>query len=204
MATDIKNSIIDKAIDEATSMEYVHFKLKGQTPLLMHNPKGSMTVTSNAPKRGKEIPTPEEEAERGTYRTEEGLLCVPSSAVRNCLLNGSKGLKVGSRAASPYISGAVLPTGEYFTLVNEDGSPIENYAIDTRRVVIQKAGIMRSRAKIELDWYIEGKFVYRPTATIEVIYEAFKDAGQTMGLLDYRIEKKGPFGSFTVEELEII
>jgi len=204
MATDIKNSIIDKAIYEATSMEYVHFKIKGQTPLLMHNPKGSMTVTSNAPKRGKEIPTPEEEAERGTYRTEEGLLCVPSSAIRNCLLNGSKGLKVGSRAAAPYISGAVLPTGEYFTLVNEDGSPIENYTIDTRRVVIQKQGIMRSRARIELDWYIEGKFVYRPTATIEVIYEAFKDAGQTMGLLDYRIEKKGPFGSFTVEELEII
>ena len=204
MATDIKNSIIDKAIDEATSNEYVYFKIKGQTPLLMHNPAGSMTVSSNAPKRGKEIPTPEEEAERGTYRTEEGLLCVPSLAVRNCLLNGSKGLKVGSRAASPYISGAVLPTDEHFILVNEDGSPIENYTIDSRRAVIQKQGIIRNRAKIELDWYIEGKFVYRPTATIEVIYEAFKDAGQTMGLLDYRIEKKGAFGSFTVEDLEII
>ena len=93
---------------------------------------------------------------------------------------------------------------EHFALVNKDGSFIDDYSIDTRRVVIQKAGIMRSRARIETPWYVVGSFLYTGAASIEVILRAFEDAGLTMGLLDYRIEKKGPFGSFTVEELEII
>ena len=200
----IPTDSIDEAIDEATSQQYLQFKIKGKTPLLMHHPNGSMQVSTNAPKRGKEIPTPEEEAERGTYRTSDGDLCVPAAAVRNCILNGAKGLKVGARAASPYISGALLLMDEHFALVNKDGSFIDDYSIDTRRVVIQKAGIMRSRARIETPWYVVGSFLYTGAASIEVILRAFEDAGLTMGLLDYRIEKKGPFGSFTVEELEII
>ena len=202
MATDVKN-LIDETIDE-TVQQYLHFKIKGKTALLMHNPAGSMTVTTDAPKRGKDIPTPEVEAERGTYRMSDGNLCVPAPAVRNCILNGAKGLKVGARAAGPYVSGSLLLMDEHFPLTDENEDPIEDYIIDTRRVVIKGAGIMRSRAMIEVPWYITGRFLYNDVASVEVIRRAFQDGELTMGLLDYRIEKKGPYGSFTVEELEII
>ena len=79
-----------------------------------------------------------------------------------------------------------------------------DYVIDTRRVVIQRAGIMRSRAKIETPWYLEGKFLYNPLANMPTLVKTFREGGLTVGLLDYRIERTGPFGSFSVEELEIV
>ena len=203
MTTEIKD-LVDATYEETTARQYLYFEIEGKTPILMNNPEGSMQVTSDAPKRKKAIPTPEEEAERSTYKLANGDLYIPSTAIRNCILNGSKGLKVGSRAASPYVSGSLLLVDECFSLVNEKDQPIRDYIIDTRRVVIQRAGIMRSRARIETPWYVKGTFLYNEAASIEVIRASFEDAGLTMGIMDYRIEKKGPFGSFAVKKLEII
>ncbi len=63
---------------------------------------------------------------------------------------------------------------------------------------------MRSRARIKTPWYVKGTFLCNEAASIEVIRASFEDAGLTMGIMDYRIEKKGPFGSFAVKKLEII
>ena len=202
MATETIEDILNA--EEDMTQKYLHFVLKGNTPLLMHNPAGSMTVSNNEATRAKEIPTPEDEAEGGTYRDSKGNLAVPAAAVRNCILRASTGMRYGKKAAKPIISGSILLMEEFFTLTDEKGNSIVDYVIDTRRVVVQRAGIMRSRAKIETPWYLEGKFLYNPLANLPTLQNVFHEGGLTVGLLDYRIEKTGPFGSFSVEELEII
>ena len=196
---------IERILEEETQTQYLRFLIEGKTPLLMHNPNGSMAVEDNKPKKGKEVYIPEEDAEKSAYRfPDTGDLCMPSTAIRNATINGAKGLRYQKKAAGPFISGALLLNDEYFPLVDADGNPITDYIIDTRRVVIQRAAIMRSRARVDTPWFLEGTFIFNPTCSIELIRTAMEDAGMIAGIGDYRIEKKGPFGSFVVRELEII
>jgi len=196
---------IERILEEETQTQYLRFLIEGKTPLLMHNPNGSMAVEDNKPKKGKEVYIPEEDAEKSAYRfPDTGDLCMPSTAIRNATINGAKGLRYQKKAAGPFISGALLLNDEYFPLVDADGNPITDYTIDTRRVVIQRAAIMRSRARVDTPWFLEGTFIFNPTCSIELIRTAMEDAGMIAGIGDYRIEKKGPFGSFVVRDLEII
>jgi len=182
----------------------IQFSIEGLTPLLMHNPQGMTRVNEGSATRGKNIPSREEEAETGAYRLPDGNLCVPATGVRNCILSGAKGLRINRKAASPMISGSLLQMDEYFPLVDLDGEPIREYIVDVRRAVIQRQGIMRARPRIDPPWVVVGTFRYNEVAGVEAIRNAFEEGGRSVGLLDFRIEKKGWYGSFQVLNLEIV
>lgn len=182
-------------------METVHIKLNGLSPLLMHNPEGMRRASEDMNR--KSIPTPEEEAEKSIYRLPDGNLYVPAVAVRNSMLNGAKGYRIGKKSAMGILSGAVLMVDEAFPLYR-NGKPISerDYSIDIRRAVVQRQGITRARAKIELPWSLDCVFDYNEDlAGLNHIETAMNTAGQIVGLLDYRVEKKGWFGRFEVAEL---
>lgn len=180
----------------------------GKTPLLMHNPAGSMFPATASVGR-KRIPTPEEEALASTYRLPNNDLCVPSVAVRNAIITGCTGLRLNRRAASPIISGALLPSDSLYPLLNLDGEPIREWIVDTQRAVVQRQGIMRSRARIDPVWVVVYSFNLNSSlATADVIVsivaDALRVAGQSIGILDYRPQKKGWYGTFDTGELRVI
>ena len=180
----------------------------GKTPMLMHNPAGSMFVASASVGR-KRIPTPEEEAEASTYRLPNKDLCVPAVAVRNSILAGCTGLRLNRRAATNIIAGALLPSDLMFPLLNLDGEPIRSYVIDTQRAVVQRQGIMRSRARIDPPWVVAFTFNLNTSlataeAIVSIVGDALGVAGQSIGLLDYRPQKKGWYGTFDPGELRVI
>lgn len=182
--------------------------LIGKTPLLMHNPSGSMFARSAAVGR-KTIPTPEEEADASTYRLPNQDLCVPAVAIRNAILAGCTGLRLNRRSATPIISGALLPSDLMFPLVTSDSDPIREYVVDTQRAVVQRQGIMRSRARIDPVWVVVFSFNLNSSlATSETIVSIVSDAllvaGQSIGILDYRPQKKGWYGTFDRGELRVI
>lgn len=184
-------------------MELLYILLNGLTPLLMNTPINMVKPGEKGGLITKSIPSPEEEAMKSRYLLPDGNMYVPAVAVRNSMLSGAKGYRIGRRAASIILSGAVILTEEKFPLLR-DGKPIsgDDYSIDTRRAVIQGQGIMRSRAKIELPWVVKCVFDYNSElASLEHIKEALNNAGQIVGLLDYRPEKKGWFGRFEVAEI---
>jgi len=75
----------------------------------------------------------------------------------------------------------------------------EDWEIDTRRVTIQRQGILRSRPKIS-DWGCVLEFEYdEELIQPELIASVLENAGKSPGVGDYRVGKKGPFGRFTVE-----
>ena len=189
-------------------MDILQGTLIGKTPLLMHNPTGSMFV--NTPTVGRRaIPTPAEEAKASTYRLPNGDLCIPAVAVRNAILAGCPGLRLGRRAASPIIAGALLPSDLAFPLLTTDGEPIRTWNIDTQRAVVQRQGIMRSRARIDPVWVVAYSFnlntsLATPDAVVSIVANALRVAGQSVGLLDYRPQKKGWYGTFDPGELRVI
>jgi len=185
-------------------MATLHIKLNGLTPLLMHNPAGSMVAGGGRKITRKTIPSPEEEAKAGRYVLPDGNFFIPAIAVRNSLLGGAKGFRIGKTAAISILSGALDIIDEVFPLLR-DNQPLngENYSIDTRRVVVQGQGIMRSRARIELPWQVEAVLGYNPDlVNLEQVKGIASNAGRVVGLLDYRPEKKvglpGWFGKFEV------
>lgn len=185
-------------------MKTLHMELRGLSPLLMHNPAGMLSLQGGEQTLGrKNIPKPEDEAKASRYVLPDGNLYVPAIAVRNSLLNGAKGQLVNRKAAMPFISGGILMIDEAFPLTR-NGKPIKgtDYSLDVRRAVVQRQGITRVRARIELPWQVNCAFEYNPEIVdIKLVEAVAKLAGQRVGLLDYRVEKKGWFGRFEVAKV---
>jgi hypothetical protein len=186
-------------------MATVKYKLAGMPGygLMMHNPAGSMKRSSEGMGK-KTIPTPEEEAEAGTYRMEDGTLYVPSHAIRGAILNATIGMKIGKRAARLIFASALFTSSEQCALFTQNGKsrkPITKFRIDTRRAVVQRSGVLRSRPILD-EWACEVEFNYdEDFLSLDNIDMAIERAGKIAGLLEYRPERTGPYGRFTAERL---
>ena len=186
-------------------MDTITVKLAGLTPLLMNNPQSMRSASEENKKVGpKVIPTPEVEAAAKVYLMPgSDQLCFPSSGVRKAILQATRGQRVLKRAARPFFAGALLLLDEWFPLMDGEGTPITTYQIDVRRAVIQKAAVMRARPLIPMPWFLEGTFRFNPLINADQLRSVLTDAGLTVGLGDYRIEKDGSFGSFEVQEITV-
>jgi len=186
-------------------MAKLQVTLRGITPLLMHNPMGSMTQTG-AKTPAQRIPKPEDEAERATYQDEEGNLVFPMAAIPSAILYAAIGYKIGRRGAKSVLAGALLNFTsldgdvEWLPLTDHNGVPQTEYEIDIRRVVIQRSAILRARPKLK-EWQTEliitfdEQFVDRETVLLTL-----KRAGVVAGLGDFRPQRGGLFGRFEVIE----
>lgn len=187
-------------------MENLHIKLNGLSPILMHNPAGMITLTAGTQILDKKkIPTPDEEVKASRYLTPDGHLYVPAIAVRNCLLNASVGLLINKKAAMQFLSGGLLLLDEAFPIYrNGDMLAEDKYSMDVRRAVIQRQGITRVRARIELPWELDCIFGYNSEIiSTDIIKTIAKRGGEIVGLLDYRVNKKGWFGRFEVIDVSV-
>ena len=186
------------------AIETVTFNIVGMSPILMHNP-AAMQRSSGGMKRAEtKIPTPKEEADAGCYRTEKGFLYIPSMAFRSSLMSGAVGKKIGKQTAWKMVACGVFNTQLQCPVLSaKTGKPLKDYTrINTSRVVLGSGknakGILRSRPEIE-DWAsrvemeIDTDFI-----TVDHVLELFNLAGRMIGILDWRIEKKGLHGRYSV------
>ena len=193
--------------ESLTAWKRLVMALKGVRPLLMHNPEGMAKLEKAKGAHGgkKYIPTPEEEAGWSTYQLESGELYVSADAVRQSGINGAAGMKIGKLYVTRLIAAGLIIDAERF-LLERDGKVLKAYdRIETRGVVVQRNRISRSRALIELPWSLTAEFLIDVNLFRDsrVVIQAFQQAGQTAGLLDYRPNKGGSFGRFEVVAAEI-
>lgn len=183
-------------------METIHVKLNGLSPILMNNPTSMVRGQGDSLSR-KVIPSPEEEAQIKRYLLPDGNFYVPAIAVRSSMLLGARGYRIGRRPAREILSAAVILTDEVFPIFR-DGKPIPGteYSIEIRRAVVQRQGVMRARPRIDLPWELECIFGFNSQlANLEQVRTAMGNAGQIIGLLDYRPERSGWFGRFEVTDI---
>lgn len=168
----------------------VTLALEGVSPLLMH-------AFPMVPIEAFEKKTPEEQAELVAYRTTEDRLYVPAIALQRAFVNGATYSKGKGRASlQKPVAACVLVGPEHLVL-----SPQE-YTIDARPVVIPstKGRVMRYRPRFDR-WRISAEVEYDPTLlTVDQLRRVVDDTGSRVGLMDFRPEKKGPFGRFSVVE----
>lgn len=184
------------------------FYVVGDSPLLMHNPR-SMIKNSGGTTKRKTIPSPEEEAELGTYRDEEGFLVFPTIGFRGAFYRAMSGYKVGRKSLRSLL-GHTRVKDEWTHVLNpETRKKIKDYEIDVRRAVVQRNGIMRARPKIE-KWAAVVEFIMNPeiatTTEEQLLTQAtaiLNEAGQTIGVGDFRLDRSGWFGMFHIEKSEI-
>jgi hypothetical protein len=180
-------------------MHYLECSVAGTSPLLMNSAAGLGTAAPG------EVPTPEVEAERGTYRHEDGTLWFPAAAFRGALVSAGAGHKIGKRFARSLLAGTVFATDEAAALTDPDtGKPVTEYTIDVRRCVPPGArgGVSVLRARPRLDaWAASFALEYDETMVDpQTILHFLEIAGRSIGVGNFRPAKGGWFGRFAVRD----
>ena len=121
----------------------------------------------------------------------------PSLNIMRSAITASTAWKINKRSIVPFMAGSVSIDAEMVPFDTLD------YEIDTRRAVVQKQGILRSRPKLPPGWNLSFEVNVDDDAPAElcrILPDIFAEAGRRVGLGDFRPEKRGPFGKFMVTE----
>ena len=167
----------------------VEIGLEGLTALLMHRYPMEPVVAI-------EKKTREEQAEISAYRCpEDDELYVPGINIQRALVAAAAYSKGKGRATlQKQAAACFLVEPEYVRL------GISDYTIDSRPVVMPatKGRVIRHRPRID-KWKIAFTLQYDDALLSEMqLREIVDNMGQRVGLLDFRPEKKGPFGRCVV------
>jgi len=167
----------------------IKIEITGKSPLLMNQyPMVKIEGFENKSK--------EDQAEVAAYRdpdTKE--LYIPAICIQRSLVNSATYSKGKGRASLQKVVAACV-------MIGPERIPLgtKNYSIDSRPVVIPatKGRIIKHRPRLN-DWKCSFDLDYEDTLMKEdQIRKIVDDAGERVGLLDFRPERKGPFGRFMV------
>lgn len=184
-------------------MKSVQVEIRGITPLLIHK-FGEEAETSKATRRIEmKKKDPREEARKVAYIAADGTYYFNAFAIPNSMGNaGASHKATGSRKSLRYVvPSATRMDTDAVTIMNGNG-PAKNFEVDARPVTIPatKGRIMRYRPRFN-DW--GAKFVLHvddDLLSLEMAHQLLNEAGQSIGIGDFRPEKRGPFGRFRVVE----
>lgn len=175
-------------------MKSVSVTVEGLSALLMH-------AYPMVPIEAIEKKSPEEQAELAAYRDPETKeLYVPGPAMQRALVNGATYSKGKGRANLSKIAAACL-------LVNPERISLgeKRYAVDTRPVVVPatRGRVLRHRPRLD-KWRVSFEIEFDENLiTKDQVRRIVDDTGSRVGILDFRPEKRGPFGRFSVVNWEV-
>lgn len=181
-------------------MKTFEVTIKGTSPLLINRFKENDEQPEAVKKATKKnYGTPREQAESTPYRDgENGRLWIPSVWLTGTIRSVASDYKLpGTRKSVRSVSGgAVVPVEEklYFC----ENYELKDIEIDSRPCVIQRARIMRHRARLE-SWSVKATLqIDEEILEPKHVHDILGDAGKRAGLGDYRPQKGGPFGRFQI------
>ena len=190
-------------------------KLKGDSPIIMHSAAGldttsdiSRAINEIARKKGTnrteadDLRLKELECQRSLW-LESGSPTVPHSAVRAVIELAARKLKQGPLVREGLIvqeTAFDYDRDRYGQTVEELGRTCQF----TVPVVVQRARILRTRARFDLPWSVSAT-IYGDEELVDAAkLETWLDiAGQRVGFGDWRPAKSGAFGRFSVEGLKV-
>lgn len=182
-------------------MKSIEVTIQGATPLLMHrfseaDQEQVRTGSSHAvTHRG-----PEPASEAAAYRLAtgngtQGNLFVPARALLAALRTAASLHRIGRRSAKSLIAASVFISPEEIDL------GVKRFIIDAQSVVIRatRGRIMRYRPRLDT-WKISFLLTYHEALLQDegLIRRIVEDAGARVGILDFRPQCGGSFGTFVV------
>lgn len=169
----------------------IQVSIKGTSALLMH--AYPMVEIANPPLEKR---PPEEQAELAAYRDPDTKdLYVPAIALQRALIAGAVYSKGKGRGSLQKQAAACL-----FITPERISLGTKTFSLDARPVVIPatRGRVMRFRPRLDT-WQIDFELEYDESLLTEnQVRQIMDDAGSRVGLLEFRPERKGPFGRFVV------
>jgi len=155
---------------------------------------GSRTSSANSDKG-----TPRDQAEPKLYLDLDGKPCVPQPNLLRCIVDGGKFHKIGKAQVTTAKSSLL------YACLDIDGVTIriehtQPWRVDTRAVRIPATGgrILAHRPMFD-DWALSFTAMLDTSlVSARLFRQIVDDAGQRIGLGDFRPSTKGPFGKFKV------
>lgn len=182
-------------------MKTISCEIRGTSPLLIHR----FTEEAESSKKTRRIDVsnrdPREEARKNAYIADDGTFYFNAYSIVGCMGNaGSNHKMTGSRKTLRFIvPSAVRMTTDAITILNGDG-PAPDFEVDSRPVTIPatKGRVMRHRPRFD-NWGARFDLVVNDDLlAIDTVQQLLTEAGQYIGIGDFRPEKRGPFGTFRV------
>jgi hypothetical protein len=165
----------------------VEVTIRGASPLLMHSfPLVPIEALDKKP--------PVEQAELAAYKAHEKYY-VPGVNVQRCLVSAASYSKGKGRGNLSRVVAACVGVEPEFAVLTP-----QEYEVDSRPVVVPatKGRILRHRPRFD-KWELDLTISFDgDLLTEQQLRRVVDDAGSRVGLLDFRPEKRGPFGRFIV------
>lgn len=183
----------------------IEVTIEGTNPVLQHRFSDDFGVKKSTRKVHIEPETPREQATKVAYQHKDGILYMPSVAIKGSIVNAAREHKqTGSRRSMRYVvPQAVRITSETVPLLAKDRkTPVNTFEVDSRPVTIPatKGRIMRHRPRID-EW--TARFMLRVNEELldtAFVRKLLQEAGENVGIGDFRPEKMGEYGTFDVVE----
>ncbi len=182
-------------------MKTIRVEIRGVTPLLIHR----FNEDAESSKKTRRVEAtnrdPRDEATKNAYIAPDGTFYFSAFSIPGSMGNaGSSHKSTGSRKSLRYVvPSAVRMLSDKVTILNGAG-PAKSFEVDSRPVTIPatKGRIMRHRPRFD-QWGAEFDILLDDQLlSPEMAQQLLTEAGQSIGIGDFRPEKRGPFGTFRV------
>lgn len=175
----------------------INIIIRGVTPLIVNRfHEEAQAEASRGVHSRKETMTPEEDARNRLYMVDEKPY-VPAENLRKSLIEAAKRHKIGRRAATTDVAAALFITPFALLLEGE-------WTVDSRPVVIPatQGRILRHRP-IFHEWSLS--FLLQVDTDLldaDLARRILDDAGNYVGIGDFRPARTGPYGRFRVDSYQ--
>lgn len=186
-------------------MKTIDVEIRGITPLLIHRFTEQSEQQKNSRKMKIDHVDPREEALKAAYIAKDGTYYFSAASIPGCMGNAGSNHKMrGSRKSLRFVvPSAVRIESDTVTILNGSG-PAKDFEVDARPVTIPatKGRIMRYRPRFEKWGARFNLFINDDLLDVETAHQLLNEAGLTIGIGDFRPEKRGPFGTFRVTRFD--
>ena len=186
-------------------MKTIQVEIRGVTPLLIH--RFGEEAQADARVRREQIKQrdPREEATKVAYIAPDGTYYFNAFAIPSAMANAGANHKMrGTRKTLRFIVPSAVRMGsDTVTILNGTG-PAKSFEVDSRPVTIPatKGRVMRHRPRFDAWGARFDLTVNEDLLAVDSAHQLLNEAGQSIGIGDFRPEKRGPFGTFRVVKFQ--
>ena len=191
-------------------MGNVSVTIRGLSPLLQHRFTNAAEVALGDETRPVQLDKmlPRDQAEQACYRDADNFCYFPGQAIARLLREAGGGHKQrGSRRSVKYlVPAAVIVVDDGIGILDAEGKRVDDFEVDSRPVTIPatKGRIMRHRPRWDEWSAVFALDIDDSVLPAELIHQLLEEGGRRIGIGDYRPEKGGPFGRFSIERWQSV
>ena len=176
-------------------MKTINVEIEGTAPLLMSRFDVQSYIDGKKTRLGKKPEQDfEAEAKQSAYFTADGKeLCIPALCMYASILSASSFHKINKRSAKSILAGSVKIAPEEIRLGTN------KYEVDIRSVVCMKARVLKARPKLN-KWKAKFQITITDEIDSKIVKQILEEAGTRVGILSFRPQKSGFFGTFKVNK----